>query len=398
MNSKAILLLIIVVDIAILLFQTSSISISAHEANLLYGDFSFIQQIENLSFNLLGHNDLALRLPMILFHILSVFLLYNISKNYLEDERNRLWLILVFVLLPGVLSSALLVDNAGLIIFGLLLFIYAYENFSLEHTYPLLFVFVFIDTIFVYLFVSLVIYSLYKKKKIYLIVNILLLALSLYMFGIDTHGTPRGHLIDTIGLYSAIFTPVIFIYIFYILYRRFLSKEINLLWFISAVPLLISLLLSFRQNIYIEDFAPYLLISLPLAAQSFYASYRVRLKIFRGKYRAIFIASFIFLLVNFFVVLFNRELYVFIDNPQKHFARKMHIAQSLAEELKKKDILCVSTQASMSKRLNFYGIGICNKFLLYEIPLNSIDNENTVTVSYKYRPIYKAIVTNINTK
>ena len=106
MKPKAILLLLIVVDIGILFFQTSTISISAHEANLLYGNFSFIQQIELFSLNLFGYTDIGLRLPMILLHILSIFLLYKISKNYLEDERNRLWLILIFILLPGEIGRA----------------------------------------------------------------------------------------------------------------------------------------------------------------------------------------------------------------------------------------------------------------------------------------------------
>lgn len=398
MKHKIILLSIICLDIVILFFQTSSISISNHEANLLYGDFSFIQYIENISLSVLGHNDLALRFPMIFFHILSVLLFYKISQKYLQDQRNRLWHILIFILLPGVVSSALLVDSAGIVIFGLLLFIYLHDKFSIYYTYPLLFIFSLIDITFIYLFISLIFYALYKKDKYYVVFNIALLVISLYLHGIDVHGSPRGHLLDLLGLYSAVFTPVIFVYIFYILYRRFLSREINLLWFISAVPLLISLLLSFRQTIYIENFAPYFIMALPIAAQTFYRSYKVRLKIFRTKYKIIFISSMIFLLVNFFVVLFNRELYMFIDKPQKHFARKMHIAKELALELKAKNIRCISTKSNMARRLQFYGIASCKENFLEEKSLDFIDTKETVTISYKYRPIYKAIVTNINTK
>ena len=397
MMHRIILLSIIGIDVLILLFQTSSLSISTHEATLLYGSFSFIQYIVKFSLSLFGQNDLALRLPMIIFHFLSVILLYEISKNYLKDKRNRIWLLLIFILLPGVLSSALLVDSAGLIIFALLLFIYSYENFSIKYTYPLLILFSLIDGVFVYLFISLMIYSIYAKNKTYLIFNSVLFLASLYFYGIKAEGSPEGHLIDTIGLYSAIFTPVIFIYIFYILYRRFLSKDINLLWFISVVPLLISLLLSFRQNIYIEDFAPYLIIALPLAAQTFYSSYRVRLKMFRKGYKVIFALSALFLSINFIVVLFNRELYLLIENPEKHFARKMHIAKELAQVLKEKDISCVSTADKMRVRLKFYGIENCNENLLIEKNVDDV-KEKYVTISYKYRPIYKAIVTNVNNR
>ena len=396
MMHKIILLSIISIDVLILLFQTSALSISSHEATLLYGDFSVIQWIESFSLSLFGQNDLALRLPMIFFHFLSALLMYRISGSYLADERNRIWLVLIFILLPGVLSSALLVDSAGLVILSLLLYVYIYENFSINYTYPVLFILIFLDGVFVYLFVSLIIYSLYIKNRNYLYANIILLISSLYIYGIKAEGSPQGHLIDTIGLYSAIFTPVVFVYIFYVLYRRFLSKDMNIIWFVSAVPLFISLLLSFRQNIYIEDFAPYLIVALPLAAQSFYTSYRVRLKVFRTRYKIIFAMSALFLSVNFIVVLFNRELYLLIEKPQKHFARKMHIAKELAQELQSRDILCVATKNKMGERLKFYGIGYCTENTLIEKSLEYRE-ENAVTISYKYRPIYKAVVTNLNT-
>ncbi len=397
MKYKIILFSIISIDILILFFQTSVISISNHEVNLLSGNFSFIQYIEYLSLSLFGKNDIALRFPMILFHIMSVLLLYKISQKYLKELRNRLWLIVIFILLPGVISSALLVDSAGLIIFSLLLFIYIHDNFFIKLSYPLLLIFSLIDPTFVYLFLSLIFYSLYKKDKYYLFFNMALLTLSLLLYGVHIHGSPKGHFLDVIGLYSAIFTPIIFIYVFYVLYRRFLSKDINIIWFISVIPLLLSLLLSIRQVIYIEDFAPYFVMALPLAAQTFYSSYRVRLRVFRTKYKAIFSVSIVFLLVNFFVVLFNRELYTFIDNPKEHFARKMHIAKELAQELKNRGIYCVSTQDNMAQRLMFYGIKNCKENKLIEQSLDKLGKEY-VTISYKYRPIYKAIVTNINSK
>lgn len=397
MIHRLILFSILSIDVVILLFQTSTLSISSHEADLLYGDFSFIQYIVNQSLHIFGNNDLALRTPMIVLHFLSVLLLYKISKNYLLDTRNRIWLLIIFILLPGVLSSALLVDSAGLIIFGLLLFVYIYERFSIKYTYPLLFLFSLLDGVFIYLFISLIIYSLYKKDRLYLVANIAFLITSIFLYGIKTEGSPEGHLIDTIGLYAAIFTPVIFIYIFYILYRRFLSKDINILWFISSVPLVISLLLSFRQNIVIENFAPYLIIALPLSAQTFYAAYRVRLKPFRTKYKTIFALSALFLSINFIVVLFNRELYLFIENPHKHFARKMHVAKELAYELKTRGVNCISNEDLMAERLQFYGIKKCDKYRLLEQDL-SYNDKNNVTISYKYRPIYKAIVTNLNSK
>jgi hypothetical protein len=397
MKYVGILLVIIGIDVLVLLLMTFNLSISSHEASLLYGEFSFIQLLENFSLAIFTNKDLALRIPMIILHILSVLLLYRVSKNYLKDYRNRIWLVLVYILLPGVISSALLVDGAGLVIFGLFLFIYIYENYSKKYLYILLFIFSILNNAFVYLFLSLIFYSVYIKNKSFLFYNSFLLIISISIYSIELgDGTPKGHLLDTLGLYSAIFTPIIFIYIFYILYKKFLSKQIDIVWFISAIPLVISLLLSFRQRVYLEDYAPYLIVALPLVAQSFYSAYRVRLKIFRTRYKAIFILSLLFLVVNFIVVFFNKELYLLIENPDKHFARKMHIAKELSQKLKKRDIFCVDTKYDMQKRLRYYGIGFCKENLLKEQSLKIKNRKDSVTISYRYRPIYSATVTNIN--
>ena len=396
MSHRYILFLILGIDAFILFSQTSSLSISYNESLILYGDFSFLQLLIKTSIYFFGQNDFALRLPMIILHLLSALLLYKISKKYLLNNKNRLWLILVFVLLPGVISSAIIVDGAGLVIFGLLLFAYAYENFSKKYIYLLLSLYVLIDGGFVYLFLSLAIFSIATSKRAFFIFNISVFFISIAIFGIDAKGIAQGHFLDSIAVYSAIFTPIIFIYMFYILYRRYLTKDIDILWFISSVPFVVSLLISFRQRIELESFAPYLILALPLAAQTFYHSYRVRLKMFRTKYRLAFTISLILLVLNSLVVFFNKELYLFIDKPQKHFAYNMHIAKELAKELKQRNIHCITTDKRMSSRLRFYGVTNCNKNILLEKDQKE-ENENSVTISYRNKLVYIGYVTEINT-
>ena len=395
MNHRLILFLIIGLDAIILLFKTSELSISYAETLLLYGEISFLQLIIQLSISIFGENDFALRLPMILFHTLSSLLLYSISKEYVKEVRNRLWLILVFVLLPGVISSAIVVNSAGILIFALLLFLFIYQKLDLKYSYFLLFIYAFIDSSFLYLFFSLIFFSLYEKNYKFLILNLLFLTISVYLFGTNIAGVPSGHFLDTLGIYSAVFTPIIFIYLFFILYRNLLIKDLDIIWFIAFVTLTLSLLLSFRQRIYIENFAPYMIIALPLAAQTFYSSYRVRLRNFRTNYKIIFVSAIIFLVVNAFVVLFNKEIYRFIDNPKKHFAYKMHIAKELALELKKRNIHCIASSKKMSDRLKFYGIGSCKNYKLSKLNLDSIVSDS-VTVSYVNKVVYRANVTKIN--
>lgn len=396
MSHRFVLFLILGVDAFILFFQTSSLSISHAESMILYEDFSFLQLIIKTSIYFFGSNDFALRLPMITFHLLSAILLYKISKKYLSNRKNRLWLLLIFVLLPGVISSALIVEMAGLIIFGLLFFVYAYENFSRKYIYMILSIYVLIGGEFVYLFLALSIFSIYTKQRTFFIFNMFAFFISLLLYGVDTKGIPQGHFLDSIAVYTAIFTPIIFIYIFYTLYRRYLTKQIDILWFIASVAFVFSLLLSFRQKIELEDFAPYLILALPLAAQTFSHSYRVRLKMFRTKYRVVFVVSLVLLVLNSLVVFFNKDIYIFIDKPKNHFAYNMHVAKELANELKNRGIECVNTDYKMASRLKFYGVTNCNTNILTEKSLK-YQNRESVTISYNNRAVYKAIVTKVNT-
>lgn len=395
MSIRYILLLILGLDAFVLIFQSSELSISYNEALLVGGELSFLQLLIKASIFVFGQNDFALRLPMIALHLSSAILFFEISKNYLKVQKNRIWLLLIFILLPGVMSSAIIVNSAGLIIFGLLLFIYIYQNYSIKFSNILLFCYMFIDSGFIVLFMTLAIFYIYKKDKNYFLYNVALFFGSLVFYGIDTHGSPRGYFIDSIGIYAAIFSPIIFIYLVYTIYRRFLTRDLDILWFIATVSLLLSLLLSFRQRVGIEYFAPYVIVALMLVAQTFEHSYRVRLSIFRKKYMLIFTISLALLLVNSNIVFFNKYLYQIVKDPKKHFSYNMHIAKELAEELKSRGVRCVSTDTKMQKRLEFYNVTKCNNTILKENSLNfpKIDN---VTISYINRVVYRGSVTELN--
>ena len=221
----------------------------------------------------------------------------------------------------------------------------------------------------------------------------ILFAISYYLYGFDTMGKPSGHFLDTLGLYATIFSPVVFLFLIYVLYRKMISKEYDITLYVGGVVFVVSLLLSFRQRIYIEDFAPYLMLLLPLAAQTFFNSYRVRLRAFRGRYRVLLAIGFGILAIHFFLLLFNKGLYLFLDNPHKHFAYKTHIVKELAANLKKENIMCVSAESEkLQSRLKFYGVGECEESVLYEVPL---DINSDVTISYVGRIVAAYNVTKI---
>ena len=395
MIKKYTFVIILIIDTSVLLAQVSNISISYAEALILYGDSSFLQFLIKSSIVIFGQNDFALRFPMVLMHVMSAILLYDISKKYLSTSKDRIWLVLLFMLLPGIVSSALVVNSAGLVIFGLFLFVYIYEHFSINFVNILLLAYLFVDPGFIYLFFGMSIYYIYNKQKYYFFYNFILFLCSAYLYGLEAGGFPTGHFLDLIGIYSTIFTPFVFIFIFYALYRRYLTNQTDYIWYIASTTLVFSVLLSLRQRVVVEHFAPYLMIALPLVAQTFVSSYKVRLKMYRTKYRVIFLVSFVFLAFNYLVVLFNKELYLLLDNPKKHFAYNTHVAHELADKLKEKGINCVSTDKKMSLRLSFYGIKHCDKYKLEEKSIN--DKEDTdVTISYKNKSLYSATVTKLN--
>ena len=265
---------------------------------------------------------------------------------------------------------------------------------SRYYKYLLLFPIWFVSPSMIFLNFGLFFHAIKEKDYKFSILNLLLSLSSLYIFGFDTTGLPKGHFLDTLAIYSAIFTPIIFIYIFYVLYRRYVTAKEEVLWYISSTTLLISLSLSFRQRLHLEEFAPFILVALPIAAQTFFHSYRVRLKQFRGTYKTIFIISLIFLSLNATVVLLNKYIYYFLDNPKEHFAYDMHIAKDLAVKLKEKNITCINANnKKLQARLRFYGVGFCSENSISST--KQIDSD-IVTISYKGCKVYKTYVTKIN--
>lgn len=393
MREKAFFVALLGINFLVLLLQIEGLSIGYHEALILYGDSSPLQLIINTSLSLLGQNDYALRLPIIILHLISVVLLYGISAYYVNRERDRLWIVLIYILLPGVMSAALVVDNAGLIITSLFLFVYIflrYGRFALFLTPYLLW----LDPSFAYLFLAIFIYGVLKKEYLFLGVGSIGFAISWFIFGLHIGGSPESRFLDTLGVYAAIFSPIVFIYLFYVLYRRTMAREWDLLWTIASSAFIVSLLLSFRQKVEVQTFAPFLLIALPLAAQTFLHTYRVRLREFRLRYRILFYSAFILLVINTTVVFFNQYLYRFLNAPKHHFSYPMHVAKELATALDKNGIECIdANDKKLQLRLHFYGITHCESNRLDNTP--SI-NSKKVTISYINSPIYSIYVTKVN--
>ncbi|MCL4430792.1 MAG: glycosyltransferase family 39 protein [Epsilonproteobacteria bacterium] len=393
MRIKLLIFLLIVLHTVLLLAQISGLSIGYNEATILYTDTDFLHHYIQFFVNNFPYNDLALRFPMIALHVISFFLLYGISRFYLTRETDRLWLMLVYVLLPGITSAALVVDPAGLKIALTFLFVYLFLRFG-TYAYALLPLYVWIDASFLPLFLAIIFYGVMIKKYPIALFATALSIIASIRSGIHIGGTPHGHFLDALGIYAAIFSPIVFLYLFYVMYRRFITNERDLLWLIGTVAFGMSLLLSFRQRVEIQSFAPFLMLILPLAAQTFFHTYRIRLREFRKRYQYLFYTALAILVINTLAVFFNQYFYRFLKNPTHHFSYPMHVVKELAGQLHEKNITCVHTEdEKIQLRLRFYGIEKCNTIVLSQSPMKQ---SNKVTISYNKTPIYITYVSKVH--
>lgn len=394
MTARLALILLLGVNAAVLLYEASDLSLTYHGAELIYADTPILlAKIIRFSIEILGANDVALRLPMILMNSLSALLLYLIARPYARHDRERVWLVAIFVMLPGIISSSLLVDSAALVTLGLFLYLFARQRFG-YYADLLLPLFAICDASFMFLFAGLAIQAVDEKRYRFLPLYLGLFILCLWYYGFNTGGLPENQFLDTLGLYAAVLSPVIFIYMFYTLYRRVITSQKDTLWYVSSTALVFSLLLSFRQRIEIEHFAPYLIAGLPLGMQTFYHSYRVRLRPFRKRYRVLFILMILTLVLNAGAVFFNKAAYLFLEEPSHYFAYRAHIAKELAEALHDRGVTCATFEgdARMQMRMRFYGIKKCAETVV--VP-GGIQDAKNVTIRYYNKEVATFGVTKV---
>jgi 4-amino-4-deoxy-L-arabinose transferase-like glycosyltransferase len=385
--------ILISAHVTTLLLFTSQLSISFYEADIFFNKNNLLHHILHLSTALFGQNDLALRLPMILMHAIGAFLYYDISKGQFKKQGDQLWNLMLYLLLPGINSAGIMVDGAGLLLFLLLVFLFAYKH-KRNLAYTLLPLYVFIDASFAFLYLSLIFFAMHKRQNILLFSSILLFGASMYLFGIDVGGHPSNHFLNTLGVYAAIFSPVIFVYLIYALYRTGVKEERTLLWYLGVTAFLFSLLLSFRQQMKLEELAPYILVATPIMLKTFLSSYRIRLREFRRGYRLLFTVGLVFLLVSTFTIYMNKFLYLVIEKPSKHFVYNNHVVKELSVELKKMGIDAVITKSErLQLRLKFYKIEKD-----YTVNLEGIKPSllsKNVTISYVGVKVAEFYVTNL---
>lgn len=368
-NEVIVLAILCLANGIFLLYALSNLSISYYEARIFYDEKNLVSVIVNLSCQIFGQNDYALRVPFILIHFANVVLLYRISKTMLKRKFDRVICVMLYMCLPGVMASAILVSPAGIVIFFTLLMVYFNENGQKPAFYITLVVSILVDKSFAVLYLSMLFYAIFYRRKPLAILSIVLFVLTIIFYDFDVEGKPKGFFLDTIGVFAAVFSPFLFLFFIYTIYRIWVKERKTLLWFMAVSSFCLSALLSLRQRLELEVFLPYCVISAPLIIRMFFNSYRVRLPQFRKihKFAATFAVG--FLLLNSMVIIFNQALYpiFFKEKPQRHFVYKYDIAKELAANLEAKNILNINVpDDKLAIRLKFYGIGYGGQHTLYD--------------------------------
>jgi len=317
---------------------------------------NLMNYISNFFFSIFGKNNFSLRLPSLIFSIFSIFLYKEIANYYFKSKKEVNLILIIFSLMPGFIIASLLYNKSIFLIFLTLLFIYAFLYYRF-FSYMLLAVYSVVDYSFISLYFGLIFYSIYKKETKFLIYSLFLLMINANYFNYDINGHPYGHFLTLFLVYLAIFSPFVFVYFLYSILKAF--KKPNLLWFISSFALLFSIILSFRQRIRIDDYAPFVIVAVIFMLKIFLSDYKVRLKIFRRPFRILFIFLFS-TLVLFDIALLTTKFYL-----NKRIVTQFNYSRSIAKFLLDKKINYIYCNDKIfCQKLYFYGLQKGHKYYI----------------------------------
>lgn len=354
---KLFLALLIVLDAILLVYYTQFLSISLTEANIFFDSKGYLADTIRLSTMVFGQNDFGLRAPFIALHLINLVMIFLVTNDYAKKPVDSLLAVLIFALLPGANAMAFVVSKAGFATLAILLFVYLHNRSKIA-AFLLLTIAIFFDNSMFLLSFAYLIFAIYSRDKISIVFGIFVSSLALVLYGFDFGGRPRGYFLDIFGIYGAIFSPLMLVVFVYTIYFFLIQNQdrLKLLWFVSAVPFILSILLSIRQNLAMDEFGSYAVVSAPLMAIAFMNSYRIKLKEFRAAQSFMFRIVFISMTILLFFVYHNKPIYAFVNDPRKHFAYDYHFIKELSDELKNRGIYKISSDQLLAKRLKFYGI------------------------------------------
>lgn len=304
---------------------------------------------------------LGLRIFSIFFGFLSIALFYELSRRYFPERKDAYLATAIFMFLPGILTATTLVNVSIIVLPLVLYFVLMYERHSFWSLPFVMLALFFVHEASIIFFVALLIYGLVHKDKKLSIFSAAFLTAFVYLAkGIEIGGGPSGHFVEIFGQYATVFSPLLFLYFFYAMYRILLRERKTLLWYIAFTALTFSFLLSIRQRVHITDFAPYVTIAIVLMLDVFNNSVRVRLPEFQKQYKRAFYVVLSFLGLSVFMIVFHQIFFYFLQDSEDHFAKKIYRPYHLAKELKSEGIECYDGARGRERyQLRYYDILPC---------------------------------------
>ncbi|WP_180379574.1 hypothetical protein [Campylobacter devanensis] len=348
---------------ALLIFSMSGLSISYYEAQIYYSNSNLGFILRYIS-SIFGDNEIVIRGLFLTLHIANSLLIYIISLRILKRQSDCVIAAILYMFLPGVLVSALIINQASIAIFITLIVVFLQQRQMYILMSLILALSLFFSKPFIALYLAIMLFGLFSRDKKFAIIGAFFCIVWYYLNGLESSGKPRGYFLDSIAVFAAVFSPLLFIYFIYTIYRICIKEIKSFLWFISLTALGVCLLLSMRQRVELELFLPFCVILVPAMVRTFFSSYRSRLPRFRVLYKLICIIVLVTLALNSLAIIFHQYLYIFLDNPKNHFAYKYDIAKELAKALKDRQITAISTNPNLALRLKFYGIPMGGNYYL----------------------------------
>lgn len=352
--------ILIIAYVSAIFYLAITTPISPHEAYIFYTSTDIVSIFMHWG-SFVFSGTLGLRIFFIFFGFLSITLFYELSKRYFSERTDIYTATTIFMLLPGILTASTLANEAIMVLPLVIYFVLTYERKSFWSLPFVMLALFFIHESSIIFFVALLLYGLiHRDKKLSIFSAAFLIAFIYLAKGIEIGGGPSGHFVEIFGLYATVFSPLLFLYFFYAMYRILLREEKSLLWYISFTALAFSLLLSIRQRIHIADFAPYVMITIVLMLDVFRNSVRVRLPEFQKLYNRGFYIVLSFLGLSTAIIIFHQAFFLILDDNSKHFAKKVYEPYFLSVDLKSKGIDCYDAAHGREiYQLQYYNIYPC---------------------------------------
>lgn len=349
-----------VLYVCAVLYLAITTPISPHEAKIFYTSEDLVSKLMHWGDALVG-GFIGLRIFFIFSGLITIILFYFLAKTYLKKREDAFLATVIFMFLPGMLTAFTLVNIAILVLPLVLFFVLMYEKKVFWPLPLVMLALFFIHEASIIFFLSLLIYGIvYKDTKLSILSLAFLLAFIYFAKGIEMGGRPSGHFVEIFGLYASVFSPLLFIFFFYAMYRILLRGKKSLLWYISFTALALSLLLSIRQRIYITDFAPYVMISIIVILEVYFKSVRVRLPEFQKHYKRGYYTVMGILALSATLIIFHKVTYEMMSDTSKHFAKRIYKPYHYAQKLKQDEVPCDTTSRGRERyQLRYYGIPHC---------------------------------------